>query len=178
MLDINKPNGRKEHTEVAQAMCGPLPQASPHIPHGEPEVALTHQLQLHEETLFLRFPKLDTPLLHLPSFPDFSGFWWEQLKKTVASTSPVISLGTKGGWGPIQTKPRHSLPGSPWISKRAQCLPTDGSIMPSAPVLASLGLADTPKSSWDMSPSHNSPFPTKPDGSPVAQVPNLKETVG
>lgn len=81
MLTLGKPSGQKEYTEVAQAMCGLLRQASLHIPHGEPEVALAHQLQPHEEAVSPGFPKLDTPLPHLPSFPDFRGFWWRQLTK-------------------------------------------------------------------------------------------------
>lgn len=65
---LGRPSGQKEHTEVAQAMCGPLPQASPHVPQGEAQVALVHQLQLQEEALSPGFPKPDTPFPHLHLF--------------------------------------------------------------------------------------------------------------
>lgn len=63
-----EPRGQKEHTQVPQATCGPLPWASPHSPH-----PVSHRLQLHEEAVSPRFPEPDTRL-PLSSFPDFSGF--------------------------------------------------------------------------------------------------------
>lgn len=75
MLMLGESRGLKDHTQGTQAMCGPLPRASPHTP------SISHQLQLREEAVSSRFAEPDTPLLHLSSFPDFSSVQWKRLIK-------------------------------------------------------------------------------------------------
>lgn len=137
-------------------------------------------LQLHNEPPPPSFPTLGSLLPHLSPFPEVSGFWWKQWIEWKH-------------WHPSR-QPRHRRsPGVPPKLSQGSChqgaigSPKGASISQPMPgrcprllFWTLRGLSDPASPSWGIILFQNLPSPTKPDfsSSPIAQVPNLKETLG